>query len=148
MNVDAVALREVFSLTSGIWTMVAILALGVWRMWNGLPAVMAQWIAWRQQKQAEQLAKLQATEDAKSADWSRLRDEVARLAGRIEYLEGKVAECEHDRMHWMERAIHAESVLLGVGEVRQAAATAMAEVRLDAAEKAKAEAEKQRKSEP
>src|SRR5687767_4602178 len=97
MDVDGAALREVFSLTSGVWTMAALMALGVWRMWNGLPAVMAQWIAWRQQKQTEEIARLRAIEDAKSSDWNRLRDEVTRLVTRIEQLEGKVNECEHDR---------------------------------------------------
>lgn len=82
------------------------------------------------------LAFVQARRAARDQDMTRLREEVGRLSDRVEQLEHKVEECESDRATWMSRAIKAEASLDGMGEVRQAAANAAAEVRLDAIDKA------------
>lgn len=130
MGVDAAALREIFNLTTGVWTIAAVLMLMACRLWNGLPAVMAQWIAWRRQRQEEKDAQEQARLRARAADWDRLRGIVARLDERVAFL-------ERERTLWMDRAIRAEAIIQGQGEVRQAAANASAEVRLDDAERRK-----------
>lgn len=89
--VDAIALHQIFSLESAAWIAVAILVLLVLRMWNGAPAMFAQWIAYRRAKAEE-----------KAADWSRLRDhcnflieaeercrsELNDVKGRLAALEG------------------------------------------------------------
>ena len=66
---DAAALQQVFSASGAAWTSTAILFLLVVRMWNGAPALLDRWLAWRAAKAAE-----------KAADWARLREEVTRLA--------------------------------------------------------------------
>ena len=80
----------------------------------------------------------------RSEDWKRLREEIGRLADRVKTLEDtcdvlarKVRDCEDREANWMRRAIQAEAALQGQGEVRQAAAAAQAEIRLDASDKAK-----------
>lgn len=92
--VDALALKEIFSLESAAWIAVAILFLFVVRMWNGAPAMFEQWIAYKRAKAEE-----------KSADWSRLRDhcsflmqaeencraELNDVKGRLATLEGYMA---------------------------------------------------------
>lgn len=126
--VDERALASIFSLTTGVWTIAGILALTTWRIWNGLPAVMAQWVAWRQAKMADKLAREQAAAEAKAADWSRLRGEVDRLLGRVDTLEekcdkleGEVDACRQREAEWMRRAIEAEAALMGRGRADQEA---------------------------
>lgn len=126
--VDESALARLFSLEAGVWSIAAILMLGVWRMWNGLPAVMAQWVAWRQTKLTAQLAREKAINEAKDQDWARLRDEVGRLVGRVQSLEGKcdtleseVDACRQREGEWMRRAIEAEAALMGRGRADQEA---------------------------
>lgn len=136
--VDAGAVSDIFSLTSAAWSGVLVLGIIAWRLWNGLPAVMAQWVAWRQAKLAAQLAREKAINEAKDTDWTRLRDEVGRLSGRVETLEREVAACHDREFEWMSRALRAEAINQGQGEVRQAAAAASAEVRLDARDKSDA----------
>ena len=128
--VDWVALNSILSARNGVWTLVVLFVVGLWRGWAGLPAVMAQWVAMRQAQAAEKRAVEAAKEAAKAADWSRIRDEVDRLAGRVRLLEEQVAECERDRLHWMDRAIKAEAVLMGQGETRQQAQRIVAVERL------------------
>lgn len=66
---DAEALRQMFSIQSAAWTFVALIFLFIWRMWNGAPAMFAQWIAYRTHKASE-----------KAAHWNRLQVEIARLS--------------------------------------------------------------------
>jgi hypothetical protein len=123
------ALSDVLSIRNGIWSLVALALIGLWHGWKGLPAVMQQWIARRQAIAAERQADRDALAAEKAADWSRIRDEVSRLADRVKVLEAEAA-------HWRERAITAEAesikkqaIIDGHGEVRQAAASAAAEAR-------------------
>lgn len=67
LNADA--LRQIFSVQSAAWTITALVMLFVWRMWNGAPAMFAQWIAYRR-----------AVAEEKAAHWNRLQDEIARLS--------------------------------------------------------------------
>lgn len=73
----------------------------------------------------------------KGGDWTRLRAEIDRLDERCDHLQSEVDECRRREGEWMARAIAAESALYSQGEVRQAAANAAAEVRLDALDKRK-----------
>lgn len=105
---DEQALAEVFSVETGVFSIAAILGLVSWRIWNGLPHVMAQWIAWRVAKDA-----------AKGADWNRLRSEIDKLWTECRELRQAVQDCENREVEWMHRAIAAEAKLLGRGEAMQ-----------------------------
>lgn len=108
--IDERALAEFFSLEAGVWSIFGVLFLLAWRMWNGLPNVMAQWIEWRKAKAAE-----------KSQDWTRLRAEIDKLWNECAELRKVVQECERREGEWMSRAIAAEAKLLGMGEAKQEA---------------------------
>lgn len=69
-------------------------------------------------------------------DWTRLRSEIDRLDERCDHLQREVDECRRREGEWMQRAIAAESKLNSHGDIRQAAAVASAEVRLDAIDQA------------
>lgn len=101
-------LDQIFSLQTAAWTANAILLLFVVRMWNGAPAMFAQWIAYRRAKAEE-----------KSSDWSRLREEITRLDSRCDDLQTEVDECRKREGDWMGRAIAAESALAGRGQAAQ-----------------------------
>lgn len=117
--VDLSAINDILSIRNGVWSLVALFVVGMWRGWAGLPAVMQQWIARRQAIAAE-----------KDAEWKRLRDEVVRIDGRCDFLQREVDECREREGKWMSRALTAEAIVQGHGEVRQAAAAASAEARL------------------
>lgn len=76
--VDAQELRAIFSVQNAAWTAVTLLLLFVWRMWNGAPAMFAQWIDYRRAKAEE-----------RSADWNRFREE-------IKYLRDAERQCRSD----------------------------------------------------
>lgn len=116
---DGEALSNIFSVTSGVWTIAAVLALFVVRIWNSVPALMGRWIEWRQAKAAE-----------KAADWTRLRDEIDRLWDECASLRKAVKECEEREGEWMHRAIAAEAALIGGGKARQEAARIVATERI------------------
>lgn len=125
--VDWQAINAIISTRNGVWTLVALTIMAIWRGWTGLPALMAQWTARRQAMAAE-----------KAADWERLREEVKRLAGRVDTLATKVEECEAREAEWRNRAITAETDLTreravqdGMGIANQRAAAAMAADRAD-----------------
>lgn len=67
LNADA--LKQIFSVQSAAWTITAVIMLFVWRMWNGAPAMFAQWIAYKRARAEE-----------KSAHWNRLQSEIGRLS--------------------------------------------------------------------
>lgn len=107
---DVIALRQIFSVENAAWTVAIIIGLLVLRMWNGAPAMFAQWIAYKQARAAE-----------KSADWMRLREEIGRLDGRCDHLQSEVDACHARELEWMHRAIKAESASEGLGDARQRA---------------------------
>ena len=140
------ALNDILSVRNGVWSLVALFALALWHGWKGLPAVMQQWIAGRQQRAAEEVAKRKAAAEEKAADWDRLREEVSRLAERHDECERNLAterEARHLAVSQLrdevatERAerMKLQAILDGHGEVKQAAAVAAAEARRDEAEK-------------
>lgn len=102
--VDALALRQIFSLESAAWIFVAVVSLFVMRMWNGAPAMFAQWIAYKRAKAEE-----------KAADWSRLRDHCAFLIEAEERCRTELGEVER-------RLAKLEGYAEGQGNARQEAA--------------------------
>ena len=61
-----------------------------------------------------------------------LSERVAALEAECVALRLEVNECRKREGEWMTRALTAEALLQGTGEIRQAAASAAAEIRLDA----------------
>jgi hypothetical protein len=116
---DASALQQIFSWQSAAWTSTAVLLLFVVRMWNGAPAMLDRWLAFRTAKANE-----------KSADWTRLRDEINRLNAWCHELQEAVDECRQREAEWMSRAVTAEATLQGYGEWRQIQAVREASKRL------------------
>lgn len=102
------ALRSIFSLQSAAWTGIAILFLFLVRLWKGLPAVFAQWVAWRQVKALE-----------KAADWTRLRDENKRLDDRCKRLEVSEEKCRSELADLQTRLAIVEGYQIGRGEAAQ-----------------------------
>lgn len=78
--VDELALRQIFSLQSATWTIAALLSLFLLRLWNGAPAMFAQWVEWRKTVAAARAAEAARNAAEKAADWTRLRDEIVRLS--------------------------------------------------------------------
>lgn len=108
---DSNALAQIFSLQSAAWSLVAIIFLLVVRLWNGSPAMFAQWIEYRKTKEA-----------AKAADWTRLRAEIERLDGRCIRLEDAEAKCRDDLASAKERIATLEGYQIGRGRAAQDAA--------------------------
>lgn len=71
-----------------------------------------------------------AENDERSGDWSRLRAEIDRLDGRCDHLQQEVDKCHAEKAEWMQRAIAAEAVHLGLGKAHQDAAEIVAVERL------------------
>jgi len=110
MELDRLALSQMFSTTSAAWVAVFILALFVARLWSGAPAVLDKWLAWRAAKAAE-----------RSAYWDRLLQEIGRLDDRCDHLQKEVDACREREGEWMARATAADAYQLGEGEALQKA---------------------------
>jgi hypothetical protein len=111
--VDALALKQIFSLESAAWIAVALLFLFVVRMWNGAPAMFEQWIAYRRAKAEE-----------KAADWTRLRDHCNFLIEAEE-------RCRSELRDVQTRLATLEGYMAGQGAARQEAAGVVALERLE-----------------
>lgn len=110
--VDELALKQIFSLQSATWTIAALIALFIIRLWNGAPAMFAQWVEWRKAVAEAKTAEASRVAAEKAADWSRLRDEIVRLSDA----ERKCRE-DFDALH--ERFIEREKAhFLEMGEVK------------------------------
>jgi len=101
-------LRQLLSVESAAWATFLVVSLFALRMWNGAPAMFGKWIEWRRAK-----------EEAKAADWARLRSEIARQGNRIEYLELRDQECQRNLAAAERRIAVLEGYLQGQGEARQ-----------------------------
>lgn len=121
MGFDSDALSQILNPTTGTFTIAGLIALGLWRFWNGLPAVMAQWIAWRQTVASQKLAREQQIHDAKHEDWTRLRDEVSRIDNRCKALEEENHECRQNLAAAIHRIAQLEGYQLGRGQAAQEA---------------------------
>jgi hypothetical protein len=109
---DASVLRQLFSVESAAWTITALVSLFVLRMWNGAPAMFAQWIAYKRAKAEE-----------KASDWSRLRDHCNFLIEAEE-------RCRVELNEVKSRLASLEGWMAGQGQARQEAAGIVAAERL------------------
>jgi hypothetical protein len=96
-----------WTLAAPLWLVVLIYGLRTAKDW---PGIMARWNERRRDASAE-----------RAGDWSRLRAEIRRLDDRCDHLQREVDECREREGVWMQRAIAAESALMGKGEVKQEA---------------------------
>lgn len=117
--VDALALKQIFSLESAAWITVAIIFLLVVRMWNGAPAMFEQWIAWRR-----------ARAEHKAAEWGRLLNENKRIDERCIRLEAAEERCRSELLEVKERLASLEGYMAGQGKASQEAAGVVALERL------------------
>lgn len=110
--VDALALRQIFSIENAAWTATVIIALLVLRMWNGAPAMFEQWISYKRAKAEE-----------KAADWQRLREHCAFLMLAEE-------NCRTELNDVKSRLATLEGYMAGQGRAHQEAAGIVAIERL------------------
>lgn len=110
--VDAIALRQIFSIENAAWTVTILIALLVLRMWNGAPAMFEQWIAYKRAKAEE-----------KAADWSRLREHCSFLMEAEE-------RCRVELNEVKSRLASLEGYMAGQGKASQEAAGIVAIERL------------------
>lgn len=99
----------VYAVAPPLWAFGATYVIRTVRFW---PDLMARW---------NERVRTRATIDGELYE---------RLAARVEVLEKKVAACEADRDHWKSRAIIAEAIVQGQGEVRQQSSRVVASDRL------------------
>ena len=118
---DRVAVGQMFSVEVAAWSATAILLLFVIRMWNGSPAMFAQWIEWRRLKAAE-----------KASDWTRLRDEIDRLSEAEKACRADHAKSVRDHADTVTKLADAthriaalEGYYFGQGSARQEAVVAI-----------------------
>lgn len=128
---DLNALNAILSARNGIWTLVVLVFVLLFRGWQHVPAIITAWSARRQSIQA-----------AKDADWTRIRD-------RLKAVEVRHDECERNLHAEREQRIkdisslrdelagekaermRLERLMLADGEIRQAKAAVQAELRAD-----------------
>lgn len=111
--VDALAVRDIFSIEGAAWTSTLFIALLVLRIWNGAPAMFQQWIAYRRAKAEE-----------KAADWSRLRDHCSFLMEAEE-------RCRSELNEVKSRLATLEGYMAGQGRASQEAAGVVALERMN-----------------
>jgi hypothetical protein len=119
MGIDAAALREIFSVQSAAWATTAILFLLSVRMWNGAPAMLDRWLAFRAARAAE-----------KSADWNRRTEELRRIDERCQRLEQAEERCRSELGEVLQRLAALEGYQAGYGRASQEAAGVVAIERL------------------
>lgn len=106
---DGDALGHIFNPATGVWALVAMGAVTLFRVW---PLILER----LNERQRDTVAE-------KAGDWTRLREENERLHQRL-------ADCEKMRIEWMHRAITAEATLQGYGDALQRAQTLLSAERL------------------
>lgn len=116
--VDEGAFGQIFNPATGVWALVAMAAVTLFRVW---PLIMARFNERSRDVVAE-----------KAGDWTRLREENERLHHQL-------ADCEKMRIEWMRRAITAEATLQGYGDAHQRAQEMLSTERLENNHKKKAD---------
>lgn len=107
-------LDKVFSAASGVWALVCMAALALFKAW---PLILERLNERKRDIAVE-----------KAGDWERIRVERNELRCLLR-------ECERERVEWQRRAITAEATLQGFGEARQQAAAVVAADRWEQAQK-------------
>lgn len=92
--VDVQAVKDLFSVESASWASFAVLCLLVARVWNGSPAMFAQWLAYKRAKAEEKAAAYNQLRDhcnfLMDAE-ERCRTELNEVKSRLAALEGYMA---------------------------------------------------------
>lgn len=114
--VEEGALDRIFSVASGVWAVVCLAAVALFRAW---PLILERINERRRDDHT-----------AKAGDWERIRAERNELRCLLR-------ECERERSDLLRRAVQAEATLQGYGEaLQQAQNVVSAERLLDAAKRA------------
>ena len=106
---DENAFNRIFSAATGVWTLVLMAAVALFKAW---PHILGRINERYRDRIAEE-----------AGDWTRLREENKRLHAML-------SECERERIEFMRRAVTAEAILEGRGRARQEAAIIVATERL------------------
>lgn len=106
--ISAEALRQFFSVQTFLGVQTAALILLVVRVWNGSPAMFAQWLAYRRAKAEE-----------KHADFNRLREEITRLDASAKESRQAEARCNDELLDVKKRLAVVEGYQIGRGQAAQ-----------------------------
>jgi hypothetical protein len=124
--VDLNALNAILSTRNGVWTLVVLVFILLWRGWQYVPAIITAWSARRK-----------ALADEKDADWTRIRgeaklyaDEAHRYSDRLAAVERREDECREQLRDALHRLAQVEGFMMGQGKARQEAANIVAIERL------------------
>lgn len=129
--VDWAALNAILSARNGIWTLVVLVFVLLWRGWQHVPAIITAWSARRA-----------AINAAKDADWSRIRDRLATVEDLHERCEQAlhrereqrikdISEIRDDLATERAERMRLERLMFAEGEIRQAKAVVQAETRAE-----------------
>lgn len=107
------------------WTPIYLLAVGfVVGLWRVVPGILER-INERQRDKASERAN----------DWTRLREEVARLDGRCQRIEASEEQCHNALAAAVHRIAELEGYMMGTGKAREDAAKIVAADRLEQRDK-------------
>jgi hypothetical protein len=97
--------NRIFSAAAGVWALVAMAAVALFRAW---PQILGRFNERYRDRQAEA-----------AADWDRIRSERDVAREERDLVRDRWAQCEAERLQWMARAIAAEAALVGRGQAAQ-----------------------------
>ena len=117
---DVGVLKQIFSIESAAWAGVGILFLFVLRLWNGSPAMFAQWIAYKRAKAEE-----------KAAHFHHLQEEIKRLSDAERQCRADFDDLHGKHMGIVERLSSLEGYMAGQGRASQEAAGVVALERMN-----------------
>lgn len=103
--VDDGTLGKIFSAAAGVWTLVLMAAVALFKSW---PHILGRF---------NERARDNANEKAR--DWERLRAERDHARSERDRIHGLWVECEEEKMALLSRAVTAEAALIGLGVSRQ-----------------------------
>ena len=115
-------LSDILSTRNTLVAIASIMVVGLWRGWTGLPAVMAAWNERLRDKVSE-----------RATDWTRLRDEIARLDTRCKNLEEAEQRCRSELADKERRLAALEGYEIGRGKADNEAAAIVAKDRAEEA---------------
>jgi urease accessory protein UreF len=100
--VDDSVFNKIFSAAAGVWALVAMAAVALFRAW---PHIMGRW---------NERFRDRLTEEA--GDWDRIRSERDVAREERDMVRDRWAECEAARIEWMGRAVKAEAIVQGYND--------------------------------
>jgi chromosome segregation ATPase len=124
--VDVNALAQILSIRNGVWAAAALIALGVFRLWHALPAIME-----RLNERRRDRASIEGEQ------YARMDQRTRHLEDRCDELERREDECRTELNIAKGRIAELEGYMTGQGKARQDAAGIVALDRLENSKKAK-----------